>query len=533
MHTAAAPTKAEASGVSGDSAVRAGRRPMRSVFWRIFLWFWLAMLLLAGAVAATIYITDPNEFFPHHYNVPLQRLDRLAASSVEIYEKSGPAALRNFLTKFPPPPATPGRSAHPRPERGFLVDLETGRELSGLPLPTDTSELVSRAKDSGDLELERLLTEVLIARPVNGTSDGHRYVFLLVRPRTTFLLPTTPNAWLQIAAAVAMSAVVCYGLARSVVGPVRRLQTAARRLAGGDLGTRVGSSPGLLHRHDEFSELAVDFDDMAARIESLLTAQRRLIADISHELGSPLTRVNVALGLAFRKTGAECHPELERIQLEAQRLNELIRQLLLLSELENKPPAEGLETLQLPQMVREIAADAEFEAGSRRCRVRVTVAPGSEASVTGVRHLLRSALENIVRNALRYTAEDSEVRIELGSGLGMNDGAASVVVRVRDHGPGVPTTSLAHLFQPFYRVSEARDRQSGGTGLGLAITRQAVEAHGGTVRASNHPDGGLLVEVELPPSEPDAPAALRVCLGMKPGSGAGSKILHEQATRGR
>ena len=159
---------------------------------------------------------------------------------------------------------------------------------------------------------------------------------------------------------------VCYWLARYVVGPVRRLQAAARRLAGGDLGARVGSSsPSLLHRHDEFSELAVDFDDMAARIQSLLAAQRRLIADISHELGSPLTRVNVALGLAFRKVGAECHPELERIKLEAQRLNELIRQLLLLSELENQPPAEPMETINLPEMVSEIAADAEFEACSR------------------------------------------------------------------------------------------------------------------------------------------------------------------------
>ncbi len=509
MHTAAPPSKFEVAGDTDRSLLRARRRPMRSVFWRIFLWFWLAMLLLAAAVAATVYLTDPNEFFPRQYNVPLQRLDRLAANSVEIYEKSGSEALRAFLTKFPAPAPAPGRTVGPRAEHGYLVDLETRRELSGLPPPTDTRELVSRAEVSADLQLERLLTEVLIARPVSGTQSGHRYVFLLVRPRTSFLLPMTVNAWLQIAAAVAMSAAVCYWLARSVVGPVRRLQAAARRLAGGDLGARVGTSPGLIRRHDEFSELAVDFDDMAARIESLLTAQRRLIADISHELGSPLTRVNVALGLAFRKVGAECHPELERIKLEAQRLNELIRQLLLLSELENRPPAEGRETLHLSEMVGEIAADAEFEASSRRCRVSVSVLPGGEASVQGVRHLLRSALENIVRNAVRYTAEDSEVAIELGPRAAEDDKAMWASVRVRDHGPGVPSASLAHLFEPFYRVSEARDRQSGGTGLGLAITRQAIEAHGGSVRASNHPGGGLLVEVELPCDEPGAVALRR------------------------
>ena len=148
----------------------------------------------------------------------------------------------------------------------------------------------------------------------------------------------------------------------------------------------------------------------------------------------------------------------------------------------------------------------EFEASSRRCRVRIVQTLGSdprgETTVIGVRHLLRSALENIVRNAVCYTAADSEVMIELGA-RAMRDGEpARAVVRVRDRGPGVPTAALAHLFQAFYRVSEARDRQSGGTGLGLAITRQAVEAHGGTVSASNHPDGGLLVEVELPRDEP-------------------------------
>ncbi len=508
MPIAAAPTKPEAARDASDPAIRAGRRPMRSVFWRIFLWFWLAMLLLAAAVAATIYLTDPNEFFPRQFDVPLQRLDRLATGSVQIYEKSGSADLRAFLTKLPPPPPVPGRTVRPRAEHGYLVDLETRRELSGLPLPTDTRALVSRAEDSADLQLERLLTEVLIARPVNGAQSGHRYVFLLVRPRTSFLWPTTSDAWMEIAAAVATSAMVCYWLARSVVGPVRRLQTAARRLAGGDLRARVGSDPGLMHRHDEFTELAVDFDDMAARIESLLTAQRRLIADISHELGSPLTRVNVALGLAFRKVGAESHPELERIKLEAQRLNELIRQLLLLSELENQPSAEGRETLNLPAMVAEIAADAEFEASSRRCRVNVTVLPGGEASVRGVRHLLRSALENVVRNAVRYTAEDSEVVIELGAHAAVENEAARAMVLVRDHGPGVPPAALAHLFEPFYRVSEARDRQSGGTGLGLAITRQAVEAHGGTLSVANHPDGGLVVVVELPLDEP-ADAGLR------------------------
>ena len=237
------------------------------------------------------------------------------------------------------------------------------------------------------------------------------------------------------------------------------------------------------------------------RIDDLLTAQRRLIADISHELGSPLTRVNVALGLAFRKAGVEVRPELERIQHEAQRVNELIRQLLLLSELENRAPADPPEVVDLTALAREVAADAEFEAGSRRCRV--TVGAVGTFFVRGVPHLLRSAVENIVRNAVRYTAENSEVAIELDRVPPGNPAPGNrVLVRVRDQGPGVPPAALTQLFRPFYRVSEARDRQSGGTGLGLAITRQAVEAHGGSVRAANQPGGGLIVELELVSCEP-------------------------------
>lgn len=491
MHTATVPPKFEVDSHRRELV----RRASYSVFWRIFLWFWLAMLLLGVAVAMVIYFTDPDQFLPRRFSLPVRRVDLLAAESVKIYEEQGSAGLRAFLARIPSPSIT--RSSADRwDEHGYLFDVEAGRELSGLPQRSDMKELVRRTEDSKDLEVERLFTQVLVARAVNGGRDGHRYVFLLVRPRDSFLLTTGYTTWLQIAAAVAVSAAVCYWLARHVVGPVRRLQTAARQLAAGDLDTRVSSSPALRNRRDEFSELAVDFDDMASRIQSLLATQRRLIADISHELGSPLTRVNVALGLARRKAGEECHPELERIGLETQRLNELIRQLLLLSELENQPTPELRRAVDLVALAKEIAVDAEFEAGNRRCAVRVT-SPADKVSVRGVYHLLRSALENVVRNAVRYTAPDTEVRIELSASSGEAGDGRPVTLRVRDHGPGVPPQALAHLFEPFYRVSEARDRQSGGAGLGLAITHQAVEAHHGTVQASNHPEGGLSVEIVL------------------------------------
>ena len=480
---------------------RRGAAPMRSIFWRIFLWFWLAAVLLAGAVAATVYFTDPDQFFPHSQFVPLQLIDRLAGESVAVFERSGSAGLREFLAGLPRGAEANGLPSRAHFDHAYLFAADSTQELAGQTPQIDHRELITRAAASADLQLERRIGRMYMAHAVNdGAVPVRRFVFLLSMPRSSFLLPTTPQVSFELAAALVISALVCYWLARSVVSPLRQLQAATRKLAEGDLGARVGATGSLANRQDEFSVLANDFNEMATRIEDLLTAQKRLIADISHELGTPLTRLNVALGLAFRKTGDGARTELERIQTEAGRLNELIRQLLLISELEGQEPTEPAEPVELLALVSEVAADAEFEASGRRCRVTVQ-APGP-IEISGIRFLLHSAVENVVRNAIRYTAADSQVVIELTA----PDGGRTAIIRVRDHGPGVPEPELVNLFRPFYRVSEARDRLSGGTGLGLAITQQAVDAHGGRVRAANQPGGGLVVEIELPTSAALAPA---------------------------
>ena len=499
MHTAVLPDMLEnVERVVGKSAVpRRARGPMRSFFWRIFLWFWLAMLLLSSAVTATVYFTDPEQFFPSWSAIPMQRMDQLARQSIEVFEQAGTPAVRALLTGRHPAFSLEKAPVNSTIKSAYLFDANNFRELDGQQSPDDIHNLIVRASDTTDVQLQRLLAQLLLGRSYTSERSGHRYVFIISVPRPSLLLPTRFRGWVPLSVALATSALVCYWLARNVVLPLRRLQAATRRLASGDLTARVTPAPALTRRHDEFTELAADFDDMATRIEDLLNAQRRLIADISHEFGSPLTRVNVALGLAFRKAGEEVQPELKRIQHESQRLNELIRQLLILSELESGTPGEPSEWIDLPALAREVAADAEFEASSRRCRVSVADGSGGNHKVRGVRHLLRSALENVVRNAVRYTTADSEVQIEIGSRADDTPAQEYATIKVRDHGPGVPPSALGDLFRPFYRVSEARDRQSGGTGLGLAITRQAVDAHAGRVSAANHPDGGLLVEIEL------------------------------------
>jgi two-component system sensor histidine kinase CpxA len=248
---------------------------------------------------------------------------------------------------------------------------------------------------------------------------------------------------------------------------------------------------------------------MAEQIELLLKAQRRLLGDISHELRSPLARLNVALELARQRAGSEATSALERIQHEAENLNEMIGQLLALTRLETGTREIRKNRFDLAKLVRDIADDADFEARSRNRSVRL----GSSEScmILGSEELLRPAIENVIRNAVQYTAEKSAVEIDINADgaraadrgtrptVGVeNRGAGIAQITVRDHGAGVPESALAEIFRPFYRVDDARDRESGGTGLGLAITERSVRLHGGSVTAANAPDGGLVVRITLP-----------------------------------
>lgn len=286
---------------------------------------------------------------------------------------------------------------------------------------------------------------------------------------------------LRLLAVLATTGIVCYWLVSHLVAPIIQLRTATRRLAAGDLTTRVDAR--LRNRRDELGVLGRDFDLMAERIESLMNAQNRLIADISHELRSPLARLTVALGLVRETAGPEATEDLDRIETETGRLNTMIGHLLTLSRLESGRPVAETTPVDLARLVHDIAADADFEARSRNCSVRVLAS--TECALTGTAALLRSAVENVVRNAVRYTRAGTAVEISLTRGRTGQDQPEYAVIQVRDHGEGVPEESLEHLFHPFYRIEDARDRQSGGTGLGLAISERAVRLHGGTVIAAN------------------------------------------------
>jgi signal transduction histidine kinase len=297
---------------------------------------------------------------------------------------------------------------------------------------------------------------------------------------------------LRLAAVVLMAGAVCYWLARYLTAPLRRLGASTRQLAEGDLAVRVGSAIG--RRRDEIGELGRDFDFMAERVESLVSSQQRLLRDMSHELRSPLTRLNVALELAAQRAGPDAKEALERIERETGRLNELIGQLLALTRLEAGQRIAGQASIDLSALVRQVATDADFEA--RSLGKQVTLPHCDPCQLVGDPELLRRAIENVVRNGIRYTAEGAAVEMSLRCEA--SETGSRAVIRIRDHGPGVPPESLSDIFRPFYRIGDGRDRQSGGVGLGLAIAQQAIQGFGGSIAACNAPGGGLLMEILLP-----------------------------------
>jgi len=297
----------------------------------------------------------------------------------------------------------------------------------------------------------------------------------------------------RLAALTVVVGLFCFVLARHLSAPFAALRTATQRLAAGDLSARVG--PEVARRRDEIGGLARDFDAMAQRLEQLVGAQRGLLRDVSHELRSPLARLEVALELARQRGGEPAAEALDRIGRESRRLDELVGQLLSLARLESGAVEPEVAQVDIGRLLGDVVADARFEAEGNGRSVALFVE--QPAVVRGAAELIRSALENVVRNAVVHAPPATEVAVALTVAPASGCGKAAVI-EVRDRGPGVPDEELDRLFEPFHRVSEARERSSGGVGLGLAITRRAVEWHGGTVTARNHPDGGLEVTIRLP-----------------------------------
>ncbi|MBL9027070.1 MAG: HAMP domain-containing protein [Myxococcales bacterium] len=286
---------------------------------------------------------------------------------------------------------------------------------------------------------------------------------------------------------ILVTGAVSFALARWLTRPLGVLRGATRKMADGDLTVRV--SPELGDADGETIALGRDMDAMAERINDLVESHRRLLRDVSHELRSPLARLAISLELVRRKAPADVSPALDRIERETERLNAMIGELLVLSRLESAGAIESGEPVDLAGLVEPIAEDANLEGEDKGIRVEVHATP---CRVRGDAEMLRRAVENVVRNAVRYSEPGATVDVRVTA----VDGVAQI--RVRDRGPGVPAESLDRIFEPFYRVETDRARSQGGTGIGLAITQRAVRLHGGTVEARNADGGGLELLLTLP-----------------------------------
>ncbi len=454
---------------------------MRSLFLKIFLSYWVALaLFFVLAIIVTITLRQRGEFAAWE-----ARQNAVLSEAVQTYEQAGQPELRRYLDDL-------HDSQH---VRAFLFD-DHGQELSSRPVP-HWAESVARGAMPPPHDLWQRFAPSPFRRITLAASSGRHYTAVVMLPPGPIGPGGIPGMGVFIG--IVSSGLVCYLLARYLTSPIVRLRAATQKLAAGDLSARAGK-PGS-RGGDEIAELVRDFDVMAERLETSVKAQARLLTDISHELRSPLARLNVALALARQRTGPGAESALDRIDLEANRLNDLIGELLTIARLEAGDDSRQKLPIHMAEMLQEICSDADFEAQSRNCSVNGVI--GCDPVVIGSPTLLHSAIENVVRNGTRYTREGTAVEVCLERADTTIQHEA--IIRVADSGPGVPEESLSKIFRPFYRIDDARGRQTGGVGLGLAITDRVVRLHGGSVHAENRPEGGLVVEIRLPatPAQPD------------------------------
>ena len=446
---------------------------MGRLFWKIFFAFWLTLIAVALGTGVAISLQREGR----DGRTPELAAGRIPALATELavatLRHGGVAALRDWMHETQ---RTRGLSL-------FAVDAQ-GRDLLERPVPPAA---LARAR-----ELAGAGSGSRAARSVAGPS-GERYLLFIPieggEPRRGRRPAPPPPTWLLVligaGASLAVSGMLAWYLAR----PIRSLRWAFRSAAQGRLETRV--RPLMRGRRDEIADLGEDFDQMAQQLQKLVGAQRRLLHDVSHELRSPLARLQAAIGLV-RQSPEKLEASLDRIEREVARLDELVGEVLTLARLESGASGARAQPVDFSELVADVAEDARFEAEAAKRRLSYEAI--AAARVRGSAELLHRAVENVVRNAVKYTAEGSCVEIELSADAG-TAGASKAVLVVADRGPGIPPEELERIFEPFYRVAGDTAK---GFGLGLAIAQRAIASHGGVIRAQNRPDGGLRLEIELP-----------------------------------
>ena len=456
---------------------------MPKLFWKIFLWFWGAMLIVNCAIVFSILsIRSVSE--RDRFNKFTEAMISLQArKTAEMFESQPPNAFANYLRDF-------GRTA----DMHFSLYRPDGSDVLGTPTSGTIHLWILEAAQDEKTHFPRRHGPPLMLQATTGPS-GAKYILYAEHaslPLANFVRAGIGTQMLRLLAVALAVALVCLALAHYIASPILHLQSVSRRIATGDLSARVRER--LTRGRDEIANLGKDFNLMAEQIETLLHSQSQLLQAISHEMRSPLARLTLAAGLAKANGASESDGLLERIETEAERIEQMLSQLLTLARLDRGATSFPRTPVEVSLLLSEIVSDASFEGSATKRAVILTHA--DPCLIDGSDALLRSAIENVIRNAVRYTRESSTVEVSLK--LHNTAGQDLAVIHVTDEGPGVPSGELSQIFKPFYRVSSARERETGGTGLGLAITDRAVHLYRGSVAARNRTEGGLDVEIRLP-----------------------------------
>lgn len=450
---------------------------MRSLYWKIFISFWLATILIIFTTAwFTSQITRKS-------NQPIREqifMDSYANAAVVTFELGQQGTLIKWLNRI-------GISRHMT-----LYLLSSNGEIIGENAAPERVKQIAQNLMNDELS-EGIFKDdgIIVSHEILSTSGTYyRLAAVTEKPISYFVQIPWAGLMIRIAFATFISGLICYLLSKYLTQPLRSLGNAAQSIATGKLSTRVGHLRG--HHKDEIAVLSDEFDHMAEQLEQLVNSKERLLQDISHELRSPLARLQIAIELGYKKTKHLADSEFQRMELECTRLNYLIGEILEFARLDKSTTELNLSKIDMQDLLNEVIHDANYESGKPLNRVQMgNMTP---CSLLIDRRLIHRAIENILRNSLHYTPETESIMVSLAVDKELNQ----VCIDVTDHGPGVPENQLEKIFSPFYRVDSSRAKKTGGYGLGLAIASRSVQLHHGSISAKNNAEGGLTVQIILP-----------------------------------
>ncbi|MGM7904818.1 ATP-binding protein [Yersinia enterocolitica] len=445
------------------------------LFWKILLGFWLTFILMTQMLWLVF------SFYGNRHEPPeremVRRIAKLQVASAASVLQSGGLPALNAMTANWSETDKSHFSVLPVAKIPLVTALSSDKVQ---PPKGRDPEFYSREVMTWTQGLDgqnyRISYDIDGLRDINQRGGGGE-------SRREILNIPIPMIWMGVLGGLFFSTLLAWNLTR----PMRQLRAGFERVAQGDLSVRL--LPVMRRRHDELTEVARDFDSMAERLEELVSAREQLLHDVSHELRSPLARLQLAIGLA-RQNPDNVENSLQRIEHESERLDKMIGELLALSRAENHNIAEDDEYFDLRELVTVVVNDARYEAQVPGVEILLQVSPQVDYTVKGNAELMRRAIDNIVRNALRFSTHGQQVKVLL------SQVDKSYQIQVSDQGPGVDESKLSSIFDPFVRVKSAMSGK--GYGLGLAITRKVILAHGGQVEARNGEQGGLVITLRVP-----------------------------------